>query len=300
MARQFFPGWRRQAHDPRDRFFFAREVVSVPDYCDVTPLMGRQRDQLNQGSCGPTSLSQVLTYQQRQQALPEDEASVHFIYWYTRFLMGTVNEDSGVDNRTLLKAVANYGFCPEQMDPYSDSLSAMKKRPTQVMDAAAAPNKITAYAAVVQSLSQMKGVLAGNEPFLFGFDVFDQLLSDEAGETGIVKTPSQTESSIGGHDICFVGYSDKDLLGNKPGNKWPAGHFKFRNSWGEEWGDKGFGYFPYGYATNKNLASDFWVVSSVPGTATPPPPPPPPVVSTKTFSFGYDPKTNVCTPVKVS
>ena len=38
-----------------------------------------------------------------------------------------------------------------------------------------------------------------------------------------------------GHAICVVGYSD------------PRQHFIFKNSWGEDWGDDGYGYIPYSY-----------------------------------------------------
>ena len=32
---------------------------------------------------------------------------------------------------------------------------------------------------------------------------------------------------------------------------------------GEDWGDKDYGYLPYEYVCDKDLASDFWIVNKV-------------------------------------
>jgi C1A family cysteine protease len=94
----------------------------------------------------------------------------------------------------------------------------------------------------------MKACLASGYPFIFGFTVYDSFESDAVAKTGIVPMPSKTELVLGGHAVMAVGYDDS--------KKW----FIVRNSWGEDWGDKGYFYIPYDYLTNKNLASDFWTI----------------------------------------
>jgi C1A family cysteine protease len=40
-----------------------------------------------------------------------------------------------------------------------------------------------------------------------------------------------------------------------------------RNSWGVEWGMKGYFTMPYAYLLDDNLSDDFWKITSVSGSA---------------------------------
>jgi C1A family cysteine protease len=39
--------------------------------------------------------------------------------------------------------------------------------------------------------------------------------------------------------------------------------FTFRNSWGAGWGQGGYGFMPYAYLLDGNLADDFWTVRTI-------------------------------------
>ena len=52
---------------------------------------------------------------------------------------------------------------------------------------------------------------------------------------------------MGGHAISAFGYDDE------------KGALLIRNSWGEEWGENGYGWLPYEYVL-QGLVQDFWSV----------------------------------------
>ena len=54
---------------------------------------------------------------------------------------------------------------------------------------------------------------------------------------GFVPAPATNTKLYGGHAVLFVGFDDNAF----------GGTFTFRNSWGEGWGDLGFGHLAYGF-----------------------------------------------------
>lgn len=263
-------GLIRQKRDPRDFLasFNSRLVSALPPSLDLSIDTGPLLDQGSLGSCGPNTAAENIDYDQLAEGITLSPPSRLFIYYNTRMLMGTVNSDSGVDNRTMMKALAQYGYCDESLWPYADDPTTFTKRPPIAAYAAGQPNRISNYAGVQVSLGQIKAAIFTRHLVIFGTEVFQGIESDQAAQTGIVPDPSPTESPVGGHDISLVGWDDLTQ------------RFKFRNHWvnadGTPWGDGGYGYFSYKYATNIAWVSDLWMINSVPGQVTPPQPPPVP------------------------
>ena len=63
--------------------------------------------------------------------------------------------------------------------------------------------------------------------------------------------PASDEQAIGGHAVMAVGYEDASQT------------FLVRNSWGPNWGLKGYFKIPYAYLQDDNLANDFWTIQIV-------------------------------------
>lgn len=270
MGTVFKSGWQPSRPDHRDHFFAAVPSVqaSLPAQVDLAhPSIAAPWSPIWQqgdiGSCGPHSAAADLVFaglrQQGMASVPMP--SRLFIYWCARHVMGTTDYDSGVDNRSLLKALAEYGWCDESLWPYTTT--DFKQRPGGPAFAQAAERKISQYLRVPQNLEQMKGCLAGGDPFIFGFSVYSSMMTGAVKASGVVPLPRLGDSQLGGHDVLIVGYSDSTRV------------FKFRNSWGDGWGVNGYGYIPYEYAINPQLAGDFWTVkhSALPSPVAPKPDP---------------------------
>jgi C1A family cysteine protease len=90
--------------------------------------------------------------------------------------------------------------------------------------------------------------MADGFPFVFGFTVYDSFESDQVAKTGILNMPKPDEPEVGGHAVMGVGYDDakKRLL--------------VRNSWGADWGMKGYFTMPYDYVASRDLSDDFWTI----------------------------------------
>ena len=99
----------------------------------------------------------------------------------------------------------------------------------------------------------MRGCLASGFPFAFGFTVYESFEGPSVASTGHAPMPSPGEQVVGGHAVLGVGYDDA--------HQW----FVVRNSWGPDWGMKGYFTLPYAYVTQRTLARDFWTVRLVSG-----------------------------------
>jgi C1A family cysteine protease len=79
----------------------------------------------------------------------------------------------------------------------------------------------------------------------FGFSVYQSF--ENPDQRGVVPMPKQTtEKLLGGHGVLVCGYDDV--------NSW----WIIRNQWGEDWGDHGYCYMPYGY---ESLWMEAWTAT---------------------------------------
>jgi C1A family cysteine protease len=245
-------GWIPDLPDQRDYLYYSpiHVLKALPVSVDLRPVCPPVYDQGQLGSCTANAIAGAIEFDQIKQQLARIFVpSRLFIYYNERAMEGTVNSDSGAMIRDGVKSVATQGGCSESEWPYIISQFTVKPPQKCYQDALA--HKVTLYQRITPTLSQLKGCLASGYPFVFGFTVYESFESDTVAQTGIVPMPRYGEQVLGGHAVVAVGYNDTQ--------QW----FIVRNSWSDQWGDKGYCYMPYAYLTNSQLASDFWTIQSV-------------------------------------
>lgn len=239
-------GWVPDVPDHRDFILPTARRVVLPPSVDLTtkPKFPAVYDQGDAGSCTGNGIGFGVQFDK-----PDFQPSRLFIYWNERVKEKTTASDSGASIRDGIKSVAKQGVCSEIDWPYD--LSKLFVKPDQICYTNALANKVIKYQRVRRNLQSMKVCLAKGFPFVFGFTVYDSFESEEVAKTGVLNMPLKSENVLGGHCVAAVGYDTSKE------------RFLIRNSWGPDWGMKGYFTMPEQYLLDDNLSDDFWVIETI-------------------------------------
>jgi len=237
--------------DNRDFKFknLSKPLLNIPLYFNISNLP----DVLNQGSlgsCTAQAVSNALRHclKKEKPQYPEIidfQPSRLYIYYYSRFLANTVNEDSGAVIRDVMKAISKYGACSSEYWPYIISKFTIKP-PAICLKKGRDHIKGLIYLYLNQNEKELKSAIFKGYPIICGIKIFESFESEESLSTGDVQMPNG--QFFGGHCILLVGYNDLTK------------RFTFQNSWGIDVGNKGYFTIPYEYILNSDYASDFWTI----------------------------------------
>ncbi|HTI35986.1 MAG TPA: C1 family peptidase [Vicinamibacterales bacterium] len=243
-------GWIPDLPDRRDRLFTAPAHLVLPPRVDLRSGCPPVYDQGELGSCTAHAIAGAVEFVMRRQQVPDAfTPSRLFIYYNERVIEGTVDEDAGAMLRDGIKSVARQGAPHERLWPYD--IARFRVRPTSPAYRDGLSHQALLYRRIAQTLDQLKGCLASGFPFVFGFAVYESFESKDVTRSGEVPLPGPGEALLGGHAVLAVGYDDGRST------------FLIRNSWGETWGERGYGTMPYVYLRDPHLSDDFWVITLV-------------------------------------
>lgn len=237
-------------------FTFSQERdlnANLPTSADLSSFCPDVYDQGQLGSCTANAIGAAMeTSQIREKQSSHFTPSRLFIYYNERVIEGTVLQDAGAMISDGLKTVSKQGACPETQWTYSDGKAKFRvKPPKKCYKSALNTVVLDQVTALAPDLETLKTVLSQNIPFVFGIQVYSSMMTNDVAKSGVVPMPTASDSIAGGHALLMVGYDDAKQA------------FKFRNSWSNQWGQKGYGWIPYEYITNPNLSQEFFAIDKV-------------------------------------
>lgn len=251
---QSFQWIKSQETPDRNKSYMPIEVPEKYNFIQDIPYI---HDQGKLGSCTAQAITLSMEYLIKKTAPKKYRPlSPLFVYYNERAINGSITKDDGAIIADGIVAVCQYGACGEDKWSYKDDKIKFKKRPYSDAFIDAQNYMVLddiSHSNIPQDLQSLKQTLAQGFPIIFGINVYSSFESPHVNRTGKVPMPMNGENRLGGHAMTLVGYNDIKKI------------FYFANSWGTEWGKKGFGSIPYDYIMNKKLTDpdDFWKIESV-------------------------------------
>lgn len=240
----------------------------IPNFHTLAGDFTRVDNQGQIGSCTAHAATGIVEYYQRIFRKKFFHGSRRFVYKTTRNLM-RVKGDTGAYLRNTMGALVLFGVPHEQYFPYTDKKDKIDEEPPPFVYGIAdnfealeyfCHDPIGANKTGLEVLETVKKYIAAGIPSMFGFYGFPSF--GRCNVKGGIPFPGNNEKAQWGHAIVACGYDDNKVIKNTQTGQSTRGALHIRNSWGKEWGDKGYGWLPYKYVEYK-LANDFWSVISM-------------------------------------
>ena len=237
------------------------EAKEPPVSVDLRASCSPVEDQGNLGSCTAHAGVGLVEYYERKVYGRHLDASRLFLYKATRDLMGQKG-DTGAFLRTTMGALRLFGVPPESFWPYE--IARFDDEPSAFLYSFAKEYQSMQYFRVDppekrrdKVLGDIKRLLAHGIASMFGFTVYDSY--EQASTSGRIPLPCTMDRIVGGHAVVAVGYDDGLEIKNTGSDLVAKGALLFRNSWGKDWGERGYGRLPYQYVLGW-MAIDWWSI----------------------------------------
>lgn len=239
-------GYMYAAPNPNAKQYRA-SAKKLPAKVDLRQYMTAVENQGRANSCTANAVAGAYEYLAKRHTGNDYDVSRLFIYYNARALYDEENiEDRGSYISLAIEGLKQYGACSEATWDYDTE--RVNEAPDEGAYNEAANFIVEDMEVLPVDLNAWKACLADGYPIIFGIMLFSSF--DKQRKKGMVPMPTPKETQRGqhgAHAMLCVGYSDKDKV------------FIVRNSWGEEWGDRGYCYIPYDYMVNPKFnLGDCW------------------------------------------
>ncbi len=248
--------------EPLAETYEAKETV-MPSV-DLRTHFTAIKNQGQQGSCLSFTLTSIFEYMLHVSNAEDCDLSEAFLYYNARNIDDVgdinVNVDKGSRFHPAIDSLRKFGIALEKFCPYNDGV--YDQRPSDAAYADAEKRKLLKALNVNIGIKDFKSALSEGYPIATSFSLYESF--EQARTNGYVPIPTSDEIAKGGnnandeeqdrharHAMVICGYSDELQM------------FLVRNSWGDDWGDEGYCYVPYGYVEQAGLVNFACIITEV-------------------------------------
>jgi C1A family cysteine protease len=160
----------------------------------------------------------------------------------------SANDIDAMRIRSTFKCIKQYGVCTEESWP-STTVMYLQTPSEDAFREAEAHTNLEYYRVYDDRLVEMRRCIASGYPVIFCADLFASSENKHVIESGAIPMPEQGEVALGGLCLVATGYDDGQQ------------RLEFRGSFGEGWGDAGYGTLSYDYV--RQHCHSMWVVRCV-------------------------------------
>ena len=205
----------RQPTDKNIKYYLS--AAPSPSMLDLRDKLKPVRNQGEDGCCVAFALASMKEFQEMKQNFYSDYLSPWYIY-----LQRSNYPDSGMNPKNALEILKNKGISTEKNMPYMKAKNLDEITPTILNEA---KKFVILDFAFISEVDELKQALNQKGPCIIALPCFNSTKT-------FWKKSKDSDKLLGGHCVLVVGYSDDK-------------GFILRNSWGEQWGENGYTWFPY-------------------------------------------------------
>lgn len=237
----------------------------LPKSVDLRKAFSPVRNQGSVGSCSSFTLAGIYEYILNVRQGKTTDLSERFLYYNSRIAkqkrLGVYDEskeltldDEGISFFDAMTSLQSDGICLEQLCEYTTD-EDVNTPPTPAAYEDAKERLVTEAKNVEIAENDIKSALNEGYPVAAIFKVYSSFADPICGFVELPDAKEIQEAEKEGinpnHAVIICGYSDEDKV------------FIVRNSWGSEYGDKGYCYVPYSYVLDKDLCIQACVITGV-------------------------------------
>jgi C1A family cysteine protease len=243
---------------PLEKTYSPRKT-SLPKSVDLRKHFTFIKDQGRVGSCTSFALTSIFEYILGKRQKLDSALSERYLYYNTRVavLKRTGHPDDpvvemGTSYYDAIQALQTDGLCKESLCQYVDG-TGINEKPSEEAYEDGRTRLVTEAMNVELKEQHIKAALDEGYPVAVSVRLFSSFGEPDHGFISLPDEDEVKQADDEGiesnHAMVICGYSDENKV------------FVVRNSWGTDFGEKGYCFMPYSYITDAHLTNQACIIT---------------------------------------